>query len=263
MKKNEKTLITVFTPTYNRSDCLVKLYESLKKQNCEFEWLIVDDGSQDNTKEKVESMIDERILTINYIYQENSGKPLAINKGVENASGNWFFIVDSDDTLTENALTTVYQDILRFGEEYELCYRRFFPNGLVIGNSIKADSVILNATEAGKFFNGDLAYVFKTEILKQYPFPKIHGEKFIPELYVWNQVSDKSNMMYFCKKMIYVCDYLEDGYTKNFKQYLKRNPVGFLLFYLDQMKRETTFKYRLKYLIRSVQCFFYKVMKKN
>ncbi|MDL0414398.1 glycosyltransferase family A protein, partial [Clostridioides difficile] len=95
-----KYKFTVFTPTYNRAHLLENLYNDLKAQTYDFndfEWLIVDDGSSDSTKELVEKFISENKLNIRYIYKENGGKHTAINLGVKNADGELFFIVDSDD----------------------------------------------------------------------------------------------------------------------------------------------------------------------
>ena len=98
--------ITVFTPTFNRAHLLFRLYKNLKQQTfSNFEWVIVDDGSIDNTKDIVLDFIKEGVLNIRYHYQKNSGKHIAINKGLDLAQGEWFFIVDSDDFLISNALS--------------------------------------------------------------------------------------------------------------------------------------------------------------
>ena len=101
-------MITVFTPTYNRGYIIEKLYNSLVSQNYnEFEWLIVDDGSTDQTQELISNFITKGFIDIRYFKQENGGKHRAINKGVKLAKGELFFIVDSDDYLSNNALDRV------------------------------------------------------------------------------------------------------------------------------------------------------------
>lgn len=98
-------LLTIFTPSYNRAYILPKLYESLKRQTDKrFEWVIVDDGSVDDTESLVNGWINESLININYQKQQNQGKHIAINTGVEMANGELFFIVDSDDQLTLNAV---------------------------------------------------------------------------------------------------------------------------------------------------------------
>ena len=97
--------ITVFTPAFNRAKLLPRLYKSLKNQSSiNFEWVIVDDGSQDETQQVVQKFIDEGVLPINYVYQDNKGKHFAINRGVKEANGELFWIVDSDDYLPPNAI---------------------------------------------------------------------------------------------------------------------------------------------------------------
>ena len=97
--------LTLFTPTYNRAHLLERLYSSIKKQTYHhFEWLIVDDGSTDNTNEVVKTFIEEGIITIKYVFKRNGGKHRAINEGVQQAQGELFFIADSDDMLPPDAL---------------------------------------------------------------------------------------------------------------------------------------------------------------
>lgn len=254
-------MITVLTPTYNRAHTLPALFESLKTQTIPFEWIIIDDGSTDQTAELVASFQSHAVFPIIYQFQANGGKHSAINHGVTYSREDWIFIVDSDDTLTNDALLSVMQvssslspDILGFA------FRRMYADGSVIGKKIDSLSPIeLTPTEASSIFSGDLAYIFRTEILHENPFPIIPGELFVPELYLWNQISDQGKIVYYPNKAIYITEYLEDGYTKNFKSNLKRNPKGFALFYRDQFFREISFIRQCKMAIRYLQCLFYKV----
>ena len=101
-------MLTVFTPTYNRAYILPRLYESLLKQTDKnFEWVIVNDGSTDNTKKIIEEWIEKDKIVIRYYEQENQGKPVAHNKGVEKAKGEIFTCVDSDDFLVDNAVEII------------------------------------------------------------------------------------------------------------------------------------------------------------
>jgi glycosyltransferase involved in cell wall biosynthesis len=103
--------ITIFTPTYNRRQLIERLYQSLLSQTQKnFEWLVIDDGSTDNTENYFTDLLaKQQPFPIRYIKQENGGKHRAINKGVQNANGELFFIVDSDDYLTENAIEKINQ----------------------------------------------------------------------------------------------------------------------------------------------------------
>ena len=107
---------TVFTPTFNRKELLEKLYKSLQKQTFkDFEWLIVDDGSDDGTKEKVEEFLNEKKLDIKYYFKENGGKQRAYNFATDKANGELFICLDSDDEYVENGLET----ILKYWKKYE------------------------------------------------------------------------------------------------------------------------------------------------
>ena len=104
-------MITVFTPTYNRKKELSNLYNSLLSQTYkDFEWLIVDDGSKDDTKSLINKFKTEKKIRINYIYKENGGKPSAYNVGLINAKGEIFLCVDSDDIISSDALKIIYDD---------------------------------------------------------------------------------------------------------------------------------------------------------
>jgi len=131
-------------------------------------------------------------------------------------------------------------------------------NGTIIGRPLKEEAIYLSATEAGKLFRGDLAYIFKKTALVKNPFPEIHGEKFVPELYIWNKISDSGNIIFFPRKAIYFCEYQQDGYSKNFMVNLKKNPRGFQLFYEDQFRREKSPLLRIKYAIRVIQCLYFR-----
>lgn len=256
-------MITVLTPTYNRAHTLQQLFESLQTQKAPFEWVIVDDGSTDDTRQLVETFIGSASFPIRYRFQSNGGKHAAINTGVELAHGEWIFIVDSDDVLTAEALQTAEETAAALPSSVlGFAYRRMYPDGELIGSRIDSDAHLnLTPTEAATLFQGDLAYVFRTETLRRNPFPIIAGETFVPELYLWNRISDQGEILYYPDKAIYVTEYLDDGYTKNFKSNLKRNPKGFALFYRDQFFRESSPLRKLKTAIRYLQCRVYEVFR--
>lgn len=100
-------LVSILTPSFNRASLLKKLYDSLRNQSdFSFEWLIVDDGSNDNTRDVCNSFTKDK-FDIKYIYKENGGKHTAINEGVKYCKGILTFIVDSDDWLTLNAIEEI------------------------------------------------------------------------------------------------------------------------------------------------------------
>ncbi|WP_304340815.1 glycosyltransferase family 2 protein [Metaclostridioides mangenotii] len=233
-----KYKITVFTPTYNRAYTLERLYNDLKSQiypRDSFEWLVVDDGSNDDTKELVERFISEDQLNINYIYKENGGKHTAINVGVQNAKGELFFIIDSDDGVENDSLKIAelewdsIHDKTEFNGVVGLCA---YPNGDVIGNEIP--DKIKECPFADLYYKyglkGDKTVVFVTEILKQFPFPEREGINFLPESVVWFEMS-KYYKIKCVNKILRKSDYLDDGLTKNMfkKTSLKGRALEYLI----------------------------------
>ena len=226
-------MITVLTPTFNRSHTLPRLFESLCSQECkDFEWIVIDDGSTDDTQALLSDFEKSAPFVIRVIQQPNSVKHVAINVGTFAAMGNWVLIVDSDDALTPDAITTIKEKLSQFNSNslVGLSFRRAYFDGKIIGKRIVGPSVMkLTPSEASALFKGDLVYVFKKDSMLKNPFPVIPDEKFVPELYIWNKISDAGNIYFFVDKYIYLCEYLPDGYSHNFSANLKRNPQGFLL----------------------------------
>lgn len=256
-------MITVLTPTYNRAHTLNRLYQSLLPQEAPFEWVIVDDGSSDETRELVRSLQGMAPFPIRYFYQDNGGKHAAINAGAPLSRGEWIFIVDSDDALTPDALSKVQEAVGSLPEStVGVCFRKAHFDGTLIGQKeLPAEPLTLSPTEAGNYFQGDLAYVFRTSSLLSHPFPVIEGERFVPELLIWNRIGEDGEILFYPLLAIYLCEYLEDGYTANFKQNLRRNPKGFALFYRDQFFRETSMLRKLKCAVRYLQCLAYEAIR--
>jgi len=258
--------ITILTPTYNRSNTLERLYESLEAQvEKVYEWLVVDDGSNDETVSLLKRLSLSSSFTIRIISQPNGGKHVAVNTGVAHAHGEWVFIVDSDDALLPNAVHEVAVAIKKYASPFVsgFGYRKCsFENVLIGVSALESTPLTLHPTGAGSTFMGDLAYIFLRSAMLAEPFPVIEGEKFVPELYVWNLIGDKGDIIYFPGKAIYCCAYQDDGYTKNFKRNLRSNPQGFLLYYRNQIWREKSIVRRFKCIIRSLQCMFYSTTKK-
>lgn len=229
--------ITVFTPTYNRCHTLERLYESLKKQTfTDFEWLIVDDGSTDATEALISGFKKEEKLVINYFKQENLGKHIAIKEGVKLAEGEFFFIVDSDDMLTENSLETIckYEQKLD-GNLAGFFFRMLdFNSREFIGDSFPSEEFISNHVHKTYVLNikGDLAEVIKTSVLRSIDIPKIEGEKFCAESLFLNRIAKKYNSLYI-DKPIYVAEYLPDGLTSKTILNRRNSPTYATLIYKE------------------------------
>jgi glycosyltransferase involved in cell wall biosynthesis len=243
--------VTVFTPTYNRAYLLPKLYQSLVNQtNKNFEWLLVDDGSTDDTSEVVAAMIREDKILIKYYNQANSGKHIAINKGVELCSGELFFIVDSDDNLPEHSIDTILakfkivEDRTNFAG---VCGRKSFSNGISIGSSVTYEDTYTTILDFRywKKVKGDMAEVFKTEVLRKFPFPVYQSEKFCPEALIWNRISGPYNMLFF-NQNIYTAEYLSDGLTASIIKVRIRSPNTSMLYYSELAKASVPTAIKIK-----------------
>lgn len=213
--------ITVVTPTYNRGKLLQSLYNSLQNQDCkEFEWLIVDDGSTDDTSVYVEQMKQTADFQILYYKKRNGGKHTALNYAYQYIKTPLTFIVDSDDFLTKDAVSSIISIYKKYKHESDLCgfsFLRGKPDGGYLSTSgVPQDGMKESYVECriNRSIGGDMAEVWYTHCLKEYPFPEFQGEKFLGEDIVWVRMSEKYNMRFF-NRVIYISDYLEDGLTNN------------------------------------------------
>lgn len=242
-------LITVFTPTYNRAHLLGRLYESLCAQLfTDFEWVIVDDGSTDGTASLVQGFIAERRIDIKYLSQRNGGKHRAINHGVSQARGELFFIVDSDDSLPASSLQ-------RIATEYAMCDSSLggvagldaTDGGKVIGSGLAQDFIECNSMDIRfkHHVTGDLAEVFKTCVMREFPFPEIEGEKFCPEALVWNRIARKHKLRYF-NKVIYIAEYQAGGLTDNIVRVRRQSPVASTTYYAELLSSGIPWGQKLK-----------------
>lgn len=226
-------MITILTPTYNRGYILHQAYQSLLLQkNKDFEWLIIDDGSTDNTKEVVREFVKENKITIRYYLKKNGGKHTAVNEGVKKAKGEYILILDSDDLLTKDAT----EKIKKYCKKYEnneklacLSFLRVRPDKKTIGKVYEGTEIISNNIDFryNKGIMGDMAEVYRTSILKKYPFPVFDNERFLSEAIVWNKIAFEYDTVYI-NEGIYICEYLEDGLSKSSLKVRYNNPVGAL-----------------------------------
>ena len=234
-------LITVFTPTYNRAYRLDALYISLCKQTfTDFEWLIIDDGSTDNTKELVDAWIREDKIKIRYIKQPNGGKHRAINRGVSVAKGVLFFIVDSDDILPIDSLEKINNHYLMIKDRKGfggLCGLKADYHGQIVGGEKKFGIIECSSIDLRYRFKvkGDMSEVFYTSVMKEFPFPEIENERFCPEALIWNRISSKYLIHYF-DETTYCCEYLDDGLTSSIVKVRVKSPIASCMTYAELVK---------------------------
>lgn len=233
-------MITIFTPSYNRKKELEKLYKSLLKQDIkDFEWLIVDDGSNDDTNEYIEKLKKENKIKINYIYKKNGGKQSAYNVGLKNTKSDIFLCIDSDDILKDNILKLIENDFKKVFKDDDiagLMYIQSYINNKneIIGTKFPKNNFVdtyYNIYNKYKVV-GDKLIVLKTNIAKKYYFPIIEKEKFIPEALIFNRISLKYKFL--CRNIIAAHkEYLADGYSNNYFSLVKRNPLGNALYFKE------------------------------
>ena len=214
-----KFKFTIFTPTYNRAYMLKHLYEDLKQQTFkDFEWLIVDDGSTDDTKELIEKYIEENLIYINYIIKENGGKHTAMNVGGDHSKGELFFVVDSDDGLVKDALEKInrsWNSVKSKDDCVGIVGLNQYKNGQIIGEKFKEIMEIpfIEIYQKYKVY-GDKAIAIKSDIIKQYKFPEDKDIKFVTESVILDNISRKYKVR-CTNDVLKVTEYLEDGLTKN------------------------------------------------
>jgi glycosyltransferase involved in cell wall biosynthesis len=215
-------MMTIFTATYNRGQYLKKIYNSLLSQVAyDFEWLIVDDGSTDQTKNIVDSFISESRISIRYYYQTNQGKHIAFNKGIDLAKGDFFICVDSDDNLTDKAISVINDSIAKLqpnniGVVYPQSLN--YENDKYKWSNIDKNEIdIIDLKEKYRIIES--AILIRTKILKKYHFPEFKNddgkkEKFCSEGLLFNKLISDGKFV-VCNSVIYVSNYLDDGLTKS------------------------------------------------
>ncbi|GGV17426.1 glycosyltransferase family 2 protein [Lactobacillus acetotolerans] len=269
--------LTIFTPIYNREKYVTRLFNSIDSQTRKnFEWIIINDGSTDGTDKEINKNIAQknREYDIRYITVKNGGKPRAINKAVQLAKGKYFFIVDSDDWLVPNAVDLInnWCDDIEHDANFQnfagVAGLRKYPDNKINGGRGNG-KLIIDATnlEREKFnLGGDKAEIYKTNLLKKYPFKIFKDENFITEGTVWNKIAADGYIIRWHMVPIYVGDYLSDGLTKNS---LKRDMNNFNgLVYTTKLGLElepvrNTFRYLYNYVeVGKAKSYSYKKLAK-
>ena len=252
--------LTVFTPTYNRRELLTRAYKSLASQTfMDFEWLIVDDGSTDDTEAYVKEWIDEGIINIRYTYRQNGGKMRAFNTGTDKARAELFVCLDSDDYFVDTAveeLLAAYDNAS--GRECSgkhvggVVAHKGCTDEKLLGNKSFPDGDI--STLYGlylKGFRGETTLMYETELLRRFRFPEIEGEKYVPEDYIYDKI-DEVCVLAVLPRIITVCEITDDGYTGSVKKLKRENVNAFYLYYEQRAYITPPGILRLKYLARYV-----------
>lgn len=246
--------ISIITPTHNRATLLPRLFRSLKTQtNKDLEWIVVDDGSTDNTQEVVSSFKVENgdSFPITYIWKKNGGKHTALNRGVRAAQGSLTMIADDDDLLPPDAI-----DIIK--QSWADVESQAFVGGIagldvnkrtgyIIGSGLSREHILCNAIDIRyrHHVTGDLKEVFRTDVLKDFPFPEVAGEMFCPEQLVWFRIAQKYSF-YYINRPIYIAEYQKGGITAGITLARMQSPQASMLTYAELTTYRVPFAVKVK-----------------
>jgi glycosyltransferase involved in cell wall biosynthesis len=248
--------IVILTPTYNRAKTLPKLYESLKNQkNNNFDWLVVDDGSNDETRSVIDKFIDENLINIIYIYQPNGGKARALNTGFSKYEyTSVFMVVDSDDYLLPTATDYVYEYIKKYEQNKEVggfFFHYNTPDGKLLnysGKVISKDELLTRYEYNNKYKQNDGCVCYFSRSLQKYRYPEFEGEKYVGPTVIQMEMSDEYKFV-FSPKVVGVAEYLEGGLSKSGRKLRLKNPLGMIYYSKLMMSPKAGLITQIKYAI--------------
>ena len=250
MKHNVQPYLSIITPIYNRAHLISRCYESLNRQTVkEFEWIIIDDGSNDSLDDVVNGFSSD--YPILFLKKSNGGKHTALNISHEYIHGRYVCILDSDDYLTDNAVEKIIEYWNQYDSNKEIGIVTFLK-----GSSIHKPSCMAHKKDEGKpvdimryhrecIYSADACEVIRSELFKKYPFPVFEGENFVSEGALWNRVSFTHKCVYI-NQVIYIADYIEGGLTKSGRRLRVHNPKGGMYTANLNMNRKNYLSKRIK-----------------
>ena len=252
--------MTVLTPTFNRRALLARLHDDLRAQTCtDFEWVVVDDGSTDGTGDDVRVWAAQPGVSIRYIQQPNSGKHVALNRGVAEARGTYVLIIDSDDRCPAHAVDAflrVWNSIpaherAQFATVGALCQS---PDGRLLGSAYPADVVDVTTMEEHLRVrgSGERCGMTRTAVLRETPFPVFPGERFLAEGVVWNRISTRYRSRYV-NEVLQTKDFQRGGLTDSIRRVRIENPVGAMTLYRESADLPVGFAHTVRSLINYVR----------
>ena len=241
-------LISIITPTFNRAHTLKKLYNSLIEQKFNnFEWILIDDGSSDHTKQLVEEWILENIINIKYFYKLNGGKSYAVHFGFSQLlSGKYSFVLDSDDFLSRDALTKIGFHLDKLTDEYiGLIGLKAYSNGNLVGGKFQdTKGTYIDVYFGRRATTGDKLFVIRTDVYINSVVLPIYGESFIPESLTFIN-ANHFGVYRLINEVLYFGDYLADGLTKNARDLLLKNIKSHVFERRELLKQNMFLKYKI------------------
>lgn len=236
--------LSILTATYNRANYLTKLYESIKKNlkyNITPEWIIVDDGSTDDTKNIVQEFIKENRIIIKYMYQKNSGKMIAINEATKMATGDLIIDCDSDDYFSDNGFEIIEKNakkLLKDEELYGMAFLKKEENGKISGKEFSRNEY--KTTMFDLYFKEDIGgekiLVYNSKIRKMYSHQLENNEKFVTESRMYHKMDEKYKLLAI-NEIVEIGSYIEDGYTKNINKTFKESPYGYYMYFKELLQK--------------------------
>ena len=234
--------LSILTATYNRANFLEKLYKSIVNNldnNLEIEWLIMDDGSEDETSKVVESFLQESKIQIKYYTQENQGKMAALNNLIQHVTGDLVVDCDSDDYFADNAFAIIAEEFEKTEKKglYAICFLKQNENGKIDGTNFKNDTSTMFDLYFKEGTTGEKNLVYYSEIRKQYKHKLEKNEKFITEARMYHEMDEKYKIKCI-NKPITIGDYQENGYTSNIQTTFKSSPFGYLKYFEEILAKD-------------------------
>lgn len=231
---------TVFTATYNRAHTLPRVFDTLRSQTLrDFEWVVIDDGSVDNTAQLIGDWAKAADFPVRYFKQQNRGKHIAHNRAVREARGELFVTLDSDDALVPGALEKIY----RLWNDIPEARRRSFSglgglccnqHGAIVGDRFPKSPMDSDLRELHYVYKvrGEKCGVSRTDILRQYPFPEIEGTQWLPEGILGLQLAKHYKRRYVNEvlRIYYVDESHDRGINVSDRANLKRTAPGRLYY---------------------------------
>ena len=256
---SEKPTLTIFTPTYNRAHTLWKGYEGLKRQTCkDFKWIIVDDGSTDNTRELVSGWIKENLVPIEYYYKKNGGMHSAHNEAYRHIDSQLAVCIDSDDYMTDNGVELIINRWQKYGTERfaGMIGLDIFEDGYVVGTYFPKGLHKCKTYDLAKKHGVycDKKYVYRPDVLKKYlPYPEFEGERYGTVNWLYQVIDHDYDML--CSNDVYcIVEYQEDGLSVNTFNQLKQSPRTRAVECNMHMKYQKYFTIRFKKAMQYVAC---------
>ena len=228
--------LSILTATYNRANLIIRLYESILKNlnsGIDVEWLIMDDGSNDETEAVISKIRDDNYIYIKYLKQVNQGKMAAINHLMEYVRGDLIVECDSDDYFTDDAffyIKNAYEEAKYEKDLYGLCFLKYDQNGHNIGNNFITEKTTMFDLYFKDLEDGEKAIVFFADRRKDYSYELEGNEKFITEARMYHEMDLDYTIKCFNEPLM-ICEYQKDGYSKNIKSLFKKNPKGYLKYF--------------------------------